>query len=150
MAQWQRDAAAALPLLSTNNDAMTMLLLLPSNVCSGVAIIAAAVVAVLTPEFVRKRHPMWELGLALERHRQESSDSFVLIPVLQGLTIEDLSNAMKGLYGQQGSWDAYQRPDDATLQSWADMLKAVSRIVCKRDDQVCCCNHPVAPPYHLQ
>jgi len=113
-----------------------MLLLLPSNVCSCVAIFA--VVAVLTPEFVRKRHPMWELGLALERHWQESSDSFVLIPVLQGLTIEDLSNAMKCFYGQQGSWDAYQRPDDATLQSWADMLKAVSRIVCKRDDQVCC------------
>lgn len=95
---------------------------------------------VLTRDFIVKKHPMWELALALQRHRTDpSASSFVLIPVLQGLSVRDLQDAQSRLYSQQDIWAGRVKPDDATLQAWAADLKETARIVVKRQDQVSCC-----------
>ena len=62
-----------------------------------------------------------------------------LLPVLvDGLTIEDLGDAQGRLYGPDAWPVSHYRPPDDVLQAWAALLKGVTGIVSKREDQARC------------
>jgi hypothetical protein len=111
-----------------------------------------AVVVVLSPDFVRKKWPMWELEAALARPPRDPAaaggggegEPVTLLPVLvDGLRVEDLGDAQRRLYGP-GAWpSSRERPADDVLTAWAALLKRVSAIVCVREDQASSCARPV-------
>jgi hypothetical protein len=103
---------------------------------------------VLSHSFVRKQWPMRELKAALARPLRDPAatggggegEPVTLLPVLvDGLTVEDLGDAMELLYSPE-AWavsgkSKHERPGDEVLAEWAELLERVSRIVCKREDQ---------------
>lgn len=99
----------------------------------------AAVVVVLSRDFVTKKWPMWELGIALERQQQQDvqRSSFLMLPVLYDLTYEDAESLMHSVYADPRTWQDKQRPDEATLQKWAAWVKESLGVTCRLPDQVC-------------
>jgi hypothetical protein len=104
------------------------------------------VVVVLSREFVCKKWPMQELEAALARPLLDAAaaagpgggggEPVTLLPVLiGGLTVEDLGNARTRLYSADSWPTGFERPAPDVLDKWAALLKRVSTIVCKREDQ---------------
>jgi hypothetical protein len=102
-----------------------------------------AAVVVLSPEFVRKAHPMRELGIFLERKARDPS-SIVIIPVLLGLTVEQCRD-MEALYSQP--WpEGIQAPEKAeSLKEWAAAVRQLLEMPMIRSEEVrVACVVPVA------
>ena len=91
---------------------------------------------VLSTDFVRKRCPMEELALLLERKRQDQS--FRLLPVLYGITYEQCVNLPEGYHNDDwlGRGD---KPAEAVLQEWAAAVRELLSITAVREDQVGSC-----------
>jgi hypothetical protein len=114
-------------------------------------------VVVLSKEFVRKKHCMAELRILLQRcngqhprqvleqapdqsqQRDQSQQpgGVRLLPVLYGLTVEQL-RGMRSLYDSEADWCVDEpKPPPAALDAWAADLRAVAELTLIRQDQVC-------------
>lgn len=84
-----------------------------------------AVVLILSPDFVCKKWPMWELQTALALKK-------TLLPILvEGMVIEDLGHLEERVYSKDETWQCkvYSKPDTKVLQEWAKTGAAVKTIV---------------------
>jgi hypothetical protein len=79
---------------------------------------------VLSPEFVRKKHPMRELRIFLDR-TADLSDRIVIIPDLVGLTYTQCTT-LENVYEAE-SWpeSVSQVEDKGVLKGWAADVKAL-------------------------
>jgi hypothetical protein len=87
---------------------------------------------------------MWELEAAMERPLRDAAaaagdngghEPVTLLPVLVGLTIEDLKDAQNRLY-RPGDWPTGEpQPPPEVLAEWAALLARVTTIVSVREDQ---------------
>jgi hypothetical protein len=76
-------------------------------------------VVVLSPEFVRKKYPMQEVNMFLER-KARAPDSIVIIPVFHELTVEQCNN-LEQLYSSE-PWPispSIPEVDKEVLKGWA-------------------------------
>jgi hypothetical protein len=85
--------------------------------------LCCAAVVVLSPEFVRKKYPMRELRIFVERKARDPS--FVIIPVFYKLTVEQCSN-LNQLYVSE-PWPTSpgvpRVADMAVLEGWAEDVR---------------------------
>jgi hypothetical protein len=88
-----------------------------------------AVVVILSTHFIRKKYPMEELHLLLERDRQASGTRAKVLPVFYDITPGDLKETYKEYAAAAG---------DDLKQQWARNLKILARITGIRPDQVRC------------
>ena len=107
-----------------------------------------AVVLVLSPQFIRKKHPMAELRKALARQRQQQVDNVeeeqqqqqLLCPVFHSISVEECcSSGFRQLYEQQ-PWESFdlQEPKPAAdvLDAYAQDIAKLCTIAGLRQDQV--------------
>jgi hypothetical protein len=113
-----------------------------------------SVVACLDHQYLLKKWPMKELGIALDR-RKELPEKYVLIPwLMEGLTFEDISKAAKNkdepnLYSDINKWEDVKWGSDHEslkelrrsvpqddISTWRSCLEALTWIVMRRNDQV--------------
>jgi hypothetical protein len=91
----------------------------------------AAVVVVLSKDFIRKKYPMEELHLLVERR----SRNVRLLPVFYDISFDDLSNKIK----------QYENTFSRDKQQWARDLSKLKVITGNRPDQVHACLIHFAP-----
>jgi hypothetical protein len=89
-------------------------------------------VLILSKEFVRKRYPMQELRILLQRWEAEG---VALVPVLYGVTLEQLKDIRRA-YDQERWCVAEKKPAHAVLDGWAGDLQRLLRCTMIRPDQV--------------
>jgi hypothetical protein len=85
--------------------------------------VPTAAVVVLSPEFVRKKYPMQEVKMFIER-KARAPDSIVIIPVFHELTVEQCIN-LEQLYDSE-PWPISPRipeVDKEVLKGWAADVK---------------------------
>ena len=103
-------------------------------------------VLVLSPHFIRKKHPMAELRRALDRQVQQSAGNAetqqqqFLCPVFHSISVEECcSRAFRQLYEDQ-PWESFKlqepKPSAAALDSYADDIAQLCTITGLRQDQV--------------
>jgi hypothetical protein len=96
-----------------------------------------AAVVVLSPEFVRKKFPMRELAIFLERKARDPG-SIVIVPVFHELTVEQCDN-LEQLYASE-PWPTSpgvpQVADTGVLQGWATDGKKLLEYAGVRLEQV--------------
>jgi hypothetical protein len=94
-------------------------------------------VVVLSAEFVRKKFPMRELGIFLERKARDP-DSVVIIPVFYELTVEQCDN-LEQLYDSE-PWPTSpgvpKVEDRGVLKRWAADVKKLLEYTGVRLEQV--------------
>jgi hypothetical protein len=124
-----------------------------------------AVVLVVTRDYLCKKWPMWELGIALERWQSSGGDSGFggstggggsgsgsgggrgstgggaqpvrLLLVLVDVTTDELGDLAGTLYADPRAWDGKkQSPAAEELARWAALGKRLTGVVCMRRDQV--------------
>ena len=109
-----------------------------------------AVVLVLSPHFIRKKHPMAELRRALDRQlqqpagtaeaRQQQQQQQVLCPVFHSITFDECSSSsFRQLYEQQ-PWESFKlqepKPAKDMLDRYAKDIADLCTITALRLDQV--------------
>jgi hypothetical protein len=99
-------------------------------------------VVILSREFVRKKYPMQELRILLQRWQAQGVE---LVPVLYGISVEDLLH-MRQLYSNEPWCVAEAMPAGSVLDGWAEDLQQLSLCTMIRSDQVrrCSCAPPSA------
>ena len=98
-----------------------------------------AVVAVLSPEFVRKKHPMGELHTALARQNSPGGpQQQQLCPIFYSIGIDECSRSdFRKQYDQQ-PWDVSEpKPGPGVLDKYAEDIKELCTITGLRTDQFC-------------
>jgi hypothetical protein len=101
------------------------------------------VVLVLSPEFVRKKHPMAELQKALEKQKEPGGpEKQQLCPIYYTLSIDDCCKSSFREEYDLKPWEDFNlrepKPDGATLDGYARDIADLCKITGLRQDQVCC------------
>ena len=91
------------------------------------------VVVVLSREFVRKKAPMEELRLALQRV-EETPKAARILPVFLEVSVEDCTSVRRLYDSWTVEWGP--KPDDEVLKVWENTLKGVQQYTGVRSDQV--------------